>query len=187
MYTCPICGKENPYYLCKGCGFDISCDYEHYPTLTNLNKVKPAISKYRKDYEDKLKKYLSCKNCGGRTFYVDSQTKDLICACCLTPVKEQEKEDAFTGFSLTDAIEYADNLIENTDYDNGEDLRNAAKKLKLLYEKFKESEDIATYYCHVLSVLSLFQDSKNMRETVSEISLLHNKFSDNEIDRKTHV
>ena len=37
MYLCPVCGKEIENTVCSACGFDKSCDFEHYPTLSKVS------------------------------------------------------------------------------------------------------------------------------------------------------
>lgn len=184
MYTCPICGKESNDKICKSCGFDISCNYEHYPTLTFIDNLIPSVSRRRDNYKTKFKNYIYCKICGGRTFYADPETENLICSFCFTPVNKPENtkksDNPFENFTLTEALEYADNLIDDMDYEKKESIDDVCKKLKLLYERFPENEDIASYYCHSVSILSMFLNYKELNEAVSELSLIFSKFSDNE-------
>lgn len=52
MWKCPVCEKENSMLLCESCGFDGSCDYEHYPTLGSV----PWQSRSRAGYRNALDK-----------------------------------------------------------------------------------------------------------------------------------
>lgn len=52
MWKCPVCEKENSMLLCENCGFDGSCDYEHYPTLGSV----PWQSRSRAGHRNALDK-----------------------------------------------------------------------------------------------------------------------------------
>ena len=99
MWKCPVCLRENREPVCPGCGFDSSCDYEHYPTAASLKAAPASIARQRRRYQDSLK-IQSCPACGSKQFFL----KDLspVCAQCghiLTPV--QQKQDAVvSGKSL---------------------------------------------------------------------------------------
>ena len=41
MWKCPVCDQENnAATACPTCGFDGSCDYEHYPTAFAVTGAK---------------------------------------------------------------------------------------------------------------------------------------------------
>ena len=86
MYLCPVCGKEIENTICSACGFDKSCDFENYPTLSEVSSQALGISNLKETYENKQKKYISCKNCGGRTFYIDIESGGILCSECLNPI-----------------------------------------------------------------------------------------------------
>lgn len=158
MYTCPICGEENPYYLCKGCGFDISCDYEHYPTLSKVNSQALVISNLKKTYENKQKKYISCKNCGGKSFYIDQETHECICTQCSKPleIKYQDKSPVQNQTQNKNSADSAEFLNENLNKDlyknskqfqNQNNVTNAvreANELFILCQKQKGGEKVKT-------------------------------------------
>lgn len=86
MSTCPVCGRELQNAVCSVCGFDKSCDFEHYSTLSEVKSSVSSISNLKKTYEENQKKYLSCKNCGGKAFYIDIETHQCICLKCSKPL-----------------------------------------------------------------------------------------------------
>lgn len=96
MSKCPVCGKEMKKGVCV-CGFDESCNYEKYPTLTVLGKVVSSISGSRDDSrEDRL----CCPVCGEQNFYCDFHLGALVCTTCSTPVKETEIRHARSIWKL---------------------------------------------------------------------------------------
>lgn len=92
MYLCPVCGKEIENTVCSSCGFDKSCDFEHYPTLSKVSIQALGISNLKKTYENKQKKYISCKNCGGKSFYIDQETHECICTQCSKPLEIKHQD-----------------------------------------------------------------------------------------------
>ena len=77
MYLCPVCGKENTTLQCA-CGFDMSRDYESYPTLAPLKAGMPS----RVAFGKKLKDLHRCKGCGGLLFYFNPVKGVCVCAAC---------------------------------------------------------------------------------------------------------
>ena len=80
MYQCPVCKKENTGPVCTGCDFDISRDYEGFPTLAEL----PAGLPSRKGAQMQLSGMHRCGNCGGLLFYLSLANNSCICASCGT-------------------------------------------------------------------------------------------------------
>ena len=77
MYICPVCGKENTTLQCA-CGFDMSRDYEGYPTLAPIK----AGTSSRAAFGKKLKDLHRCKDCGGLLFYYNPVKGACVCAKC---------------------------------------------------------------------------------------------------------
>lgn len=77
MYHCPICGIENTVFPCA-CGFDISRDYEGYPTLAPLDRKIPSRAALGKNVKDLHR----CAGCGGMLFYLNPGKGVSICAKC---------------------------------------------------------------------------------------------------------
>ena len=77
MYHCPVCNKNNTTPQC-GCGFDMSQDYEGYPTLAPLKAGMPSRAAFGK----KLKDLHRCKDCGGLLFYLNPVKGVCVCAKC---------------------------------------------------------------------------------------------------------
>jgi len=59
MYLCPVCGKETENTVCSACGFDKSCDFEHYPSLSKVSRQALGITQLKNAYENKQKNYIS--------------------------------------------------------------------------------------------------------------------------------
>ena len=76
--VCPVCGKKSQYNQCPDCGFDISQDYEGYPTLASLGEGMPSRAVFRED----LKNLLRCRVCGGISFRVNALEDKLRCCNC---------------------------------------------------------------------------------------------------------
>lgn len=76
--VCPVCGKKSQYNQCPDCGFDISQDYEGYPTLASLGEGMPSRAVFRED----LKNLLRCRVCGGISFRVNALEDKLLCCNC---------------------------------------------------------------------------------------------------------
>ena len=77
MYLCPVCGKENIALQCA-CGFDMSRDYEGYPTLAPLPGPVPSRSASAVERKD----YLHCGKCGSLSFRFHLQRGTLLCSSC---------------------------------------------------------------------------------------------------------
>ena len=53
MWKCPVCDQENnAATVCPTCGFDGSCDYEHYPTAFAVTGAKSTRA-LRREWEQK--------------------------------------------------------------------------------------------------------------------------------------
>lgn len=90
MWKCPICLRENREPVCPNCGFDGSCDYEHYPTADRLTTAPESIARRRRRYQGSLN-IQSCPACGCKQFFL----KDMlpVCAQCgyvLAPVQQKQ-------------------------------------------------------------------------------------------------
>ena len=77
MYICPVCGKENTTLQCA-CGFDMSRDYEGYPTLAPLKAGMPS----RAAFGENLKDLFRCGSCGGFSFLVNTKIHVYTCVSC---------------------------------------------------------------------------------------------------------
>lgn len=62
MNSCPICGSEYEGLLCS-CGYDLSCDYERYPTFIQLPEGLESNSARRAGYLASLRRD-DCPCCG---------------------------------------------------------------------------------------------------------------------------
>lgn len=78
MHICPVCGKENTSLQCAVCGFDMSRDYEGYPTLAPLKAGLPSRAAAGKNLKDMHR----CKDCGGLLFYLNPVKGVCVCAKC---------------------------------------------------------------------------------------------------------
>ncbi|MCD8126070.1 MAG: hypothetical protein LUD82_00905 [Clostridiales bacterium] len=85
-WTCPVCHADNSgeWSFCKDCGFDRSCDYEGYPTLSaSLPAGAKSVSALATAQQQKLVPgALTCPDCGNRTFYYSTELRQLICTRC---------------------------------------------------------------------------------------------------------
>lgn len=193
MYLCPVCGKEIENTVCSACGFDRSCDFEHYPTLSKVSSQVSVISNLKKTYENKQKKYISCKNCGGKSFYIDQETHECICLNCSEPLKGKfyktpkmsgmfdedfvkEYQEDTDNFNVFDAVYEARKLIKSSSNQNYEVKLNTAKKIKSLFNKFSFNKELAVKYAEALKYLSFCEESYEKNETVSELGKLYEQF-----------
>lgn len=76
MHICPICNKQNATPQCS-CGFDISRDYEGFPTLAPLKAGTPSSRRTKQP-----SKLYRCKHCGGRIFYLHPDEGICVCFKC---------------------------------------------------------------------------------------------------------
>ncbi len=88
MFICPVCKTENETLLCKNCGFDSSCDFENYATLSMVPDNLKAVSSLKYERQKMLETYSLCPNCGGYTFYLNKKDFTCVCANCNTPLKD---------------------------------------------------------------------------------------------------
>ncbi len=63
MKICPICGTEYDELLCPECGYDLSRDYEQFPTFLPLPRGIGSIATRRADYEASQRRD-ECPCCG---------------------------------------------------------------------------------------------------------------------------
>ena len=82
MNKCPVCGKENTGFVCSDCGFDLSCDFERFPTLSMVKSGSLSCSKLKTIKEAKFKNVKRCEVCGGHSFYFDEKKYLFICTAC---------------------------------------------------------------------------------------------------------
>ncbi|MEE0763037.1 MAG: hypothetical protein UIM27_08775 [Acutalibacteraceae bacterium] len=193
MYLCPVCGKEIENTICSACGFDKSCDFENYPTLSEVSSQALGISNLKKTYENKQKKYISCKNCGGKSFYIDQETHECICLNCSEPLKGKfyktpkmsgmfdedfvkEYQEDTDNFNVFDAVYEARKLIKSSSNQNYEVKLNTAKKIKSLFNRFSFNKELAVKYAEALKCLSFCEESYKKNETVSELGKLYEQF-----------
>jgi len=211
MYLCPVCGKEIENTVCSACGFDRSCDFEHYPTLSKVSSQALGISNLKKAYENKQKKYISCKNCGGKSFYIDQETHECICTQCSKPleikhlptepknenkqqmVDEKDFDDLFSKdlyeivksaqqqSNVANAVTMARGLLNICQNQKGEEKQTTTNKIKKLFEKYSFNSELAVIYAKALENLSLTQNSNEKVLTVSEIRKLYEQFKYNEL------
>ena len=87
MNKCPVCGKENTGFVCSDCGFDLSCDFERFPTLSMVKSGSLSCSKLKTIREAKFKNVKRCEVCGGYTFYFDEEKYILTCPVCGKVIK----------------------------------------------------------------------------------------------------
>ena len=53
MWKCPVCDRENTIAaVCPTCGYDRTCDYEHYPTVFAVTGAKSTRA-LRREWEQK--------------------------------------------------------------------------------------------------------------------------------------
>lgn len=89
MPICPICKSSvGSDTICPNCKFDLSLDYEHYPTLMpSVGKHARLLSRRRNLYE--LRSHgnpFFCPECGGKDFLYFAETGNLACNNCGTEV-----------------------------------------------------------------------------------------------------
>ncbi|MBE6932101.1 MAG: N-acetylmuramoyl-L-alanine amidase family protein [Ruminococcaceae bacterium] len=78
MWSCPVCGKENPTMVCGNCSFDGSCDYERYPTITRYPAGKAVFSRQKEADNSALR----CPNCGSKAFSLLVAEQRIECLQC---------------------------------------------------------------------------------------------------------
>ena len=82
MYQCPVCEQNNDTLLCAGCGFDISCDLERYPTLVKPATLPRSILGRKQLREEENKKMLHCPQCNTTQFRFHLEEGAFLCAQC---------------------------------------------------------------------------------------------------------
>ena len=82
MWTCPVCNQQSDTLLCENCGFDGSCDLEHYPTLAVPSALPRSIQKQKQQYEWDNKNLLRCPECEGDQFRFHLADGAFICLNC---------------------------------------------------------------------------------------------------------
>lgn len=90
MWICPVCNQRSETMLCAGCGFDGSCDLEHYPTLGVPSGSPVSIEKRKDQLEREMKNLLACPGCGQRSFRFDLAADCLICTHCRQQVTQAQ-------------------------------------------------------------------------------------------------
>lgn len=93
MWKCPICLRENRDPVCPNCGFDGSCDYEHYPTADRLTTAPESIARRRRRYQGSLN-IQSCPACGCRQFFLKDMSP--VCVQCGYVLAPQKQEIEYT-------------------------------------------------------------------------------------------
>lgn len=97
MWTCPVCAKENNSLLCTQCGFDGSCDFEQYPSLSQPAEAFDSVSRRKKVILETEKNILHCPSCGKTQFSVDFERQQYLCVSCnhrfsINPNNDQREE-----------------------------------------------------------------------------------------------
>lgn len=188
MYLCPVCGKEIENTICSACGFDKSCDFENYPTLSEVSSQALGISNLKETYENKQKKYISCKNCGGRTFYIDIESGGILCSECLNPIDGRyeskshphNSEEATTKqYTVEQAVQEAGKLLELYPKQSYEAKSETIIKLKTLFEQFPFNSKIAKKYALCLACFISTQKSEGKEKIISELEKLYKQFTYN--------
>lgn len=185
MNICPVCANKNQNAVCPTCGFDASCDYESYPTLSKVNSFALTMSGIKNTYKNSLKKYLSCKKCGGKTFYIDGETNAVLCSNCLEPMeifcqnkslpqKEEQKET--TKYTVQEAVKEAGRLVNLCPNQSDEEKRKTVSKLKALFDSFSFNSDLGVMYAAGLSCIIQSQSIKEKEQTVFELERLYKRF-----------
>lgn len=82
MWTCPVCNQSNDTLLCTGCGFDGSCDLEHYPTLAVPVQLPESIRQRKQLRQLENEKLLHCPQCGKDQFRFHLEDGVFLCAQC---------------------------------------------------------------------------------------------------------
>lgn len=170
MNICPVCGSKNQNTVCTICGFDTSCDYQSYPTLSKIDNSALAISGIKNTYENSRKKYLSCKNCGGMAFYIHSETHECICMHCLKPLEGKYQK-----------VEPLQKQTENKQHMYDEQAFNDLLN-KRLYKHFTETQQkskVTNALKNAIELLDLCknQNGEEKQKTVEKIKALFEKDS----------
>lgn len=77
MRTCSVCGNQTGESVCPICGFDESCNYECYPTLSAVPEGVEPVSGRAAAYAG----YWRC-SCGGNCFHIRPADARLVCTRC---------------------------------------------------------------------------------------------------------
>ena len=85
MRSCPVCEKKIEKDVCLDCGFDLSLDYENYPTMVRIPKTVKSIQGLRT--ERRQKHFSGSCRCCGRYFSGDS------CLFCGFPAIDDDNPD----------------------------------------------------------------------------------------------
>lgn len=104
MNKCPLCGTKNTGFICSGCGFDLSCDFERFPTLSKLERESLSLSKKKALRREKLKNSKRCEVCGGYSFYFDEKKYIFTCTACGEVSKLQIPEKSSDEITHTAVI-----------------------------------------------------------------------------------
>lgn len=173
MYICPVCVNKTENQVCSICGFDISCDFEHYPTLSKVSASVSAISNSKQAYETNQKKYLSCKNCGGKAFYIDIETHECICLKCSKPLdgKYQYTEPP------QKQNEYINKYIINSDQEFREfRIKNSQERFQNTQHKYQSNTISALKNASDLFDLCKKQKGEEKQKTVKKIKDLFEQY-----------
>ena len=82
MIQCPVCGTPHSAAPCPGCDFDVSCDYESFPTLWPIAADLRSIA--ARKTPQKADGKLHCPNCGSNLFHYLLKEQEFACSACLT-------------------------------------------------------------------------------------------------------
>lgn len=152
MFICPVCGKENETLVCKECGYDMSGNYEKFPTLSLIKKTPNSIEFLKKEYNKKFEGLYKCPVCGKTNFNYVLADRLLVCSECKNPLEDiicSKKRKINTDFrkineklsrskgTNSDKTPVNDNTKDNFFYDDEVTISDLAKK-KWNYERWKD-------------------------------------------------
>lgn len=89
MGICPVCNETITSMVCSNCGFDCSCDYVHYPTLSKIEPACMVVPVRTADRSGQENAFF-CPSCGGNRFWLDHGSCVLVCSRCGAGVSTEE-------------------------------------------------------------------------------------------------
>lgn len=107
--NCPVCEKEMHSPVCA-CGYDMSRDYEKYPTFAPVPKGLVCGKVQRNRRNDLVR----CAGCGGQTFVLGRKTGRLACSSCgmiLPPEELKPLADALGMKKAREEVKSPQNLL----------------------------------------------------------------------------
>lgn len=86
MWNCPVCKIKNQGIVCQ-CGFDVSLDCTHYPTLMSIPAGADAISAMRRKKQLNNQQLYHCPECGANRFRIVNTDFSILCDACMQPLR----------------------------------------------------------------------------------------------------